>query len=224
VIGAILVLAMVLFLLWVGVSAWRAASGRQRELYAVLTAISLAFALGCAFDWFWQIAGVGVVFFLATGALVAARCSQLWQGESAAEVRRRSRLTIAGLAVAWLSMLALVGPLLGNYELEASNDAFAAENVDNAIAHANTARSIEPWAASPYRQLGLLAEANGEYGEAIHRFDQAIAREEENWALWYDRARAEYRAGNEAAAKEDLAEAKRLNPLEACLGEGFEGC
>jgi hypothetical protein len=224
VIGAIIVLAMVLFLLWVGVSAWRAASGRRRELYAVLTAIGLVFALGCAFDWFWQIAGVGVVFFLATGALVAARCGQLWQGESAAEARRRSRLTIAGLAVAWLSMLALVGPLLGNYELEASNDAIAAGNLDNAIAHANTARSIEPWAASPYRQLGLLAEANGEYAEAIHRFDQAIAREEENWALWFDRARAEYRAGNEAAAAADLAEAKRLNPLEACLGEGFEGC
>jgi hypothetical protein len=224
VIGALLVVAMILFLLWVGVAAWRAASGRQRELYAVLTAISLAFALGCAFDWFWQIAGAGVVFFLATGALVAGRCAQLWRGGDAGDSRRASRLTIAGLAVAWLSMLALIGPLLGNYELEASNDAIAAGNVDNAVAHANTARSIEPWSASPYRQLGLLAEVNGEYDQAVNRFDQAIAREEENWALWFDRARAEYRAGDEAAAREDLAEAQRLNPLEACLGEGFEGC
>jgi O-antigen ligase len=224
VIGAVLVLALVLFLLAVGVSAWRAASGRQRELYAVLTAVSLAFALGCAFDWFWQIAGVGVVFFLATGALVAARCGQLWHGESAADSRRRGLVTIAGLAVAWLSMLALIGPLLVNYELEGSNDSIAAGNVEKAISQANTARSIEPWAASPYRQLGLLAEVRGEYGEAIHRFDQAIAREEENWALWFDRARAEYRAGDEAAARADLAEARRLNPLEACLAEGFEGC
>jgi hypothetical protein len=224
VIGAVLVLALVLFLLWVGVTAWRAATGHQRELYAVLTSVSLAFALACTFDWFWQIAGVGAVFFLCTGALVAARCSQVWGGESAADSRRRSRVTIVGLAVAWLSLLALIGPLLVNYELNASNDSIAGGNVDNAIAHANTARSIEPWAASPYRQLGLLAEVNGEYSEAIQRFDQAIAREEENWALWYDRARAEYRNGNEAAAQADLAEAKRLNPLEACLAEGFEGC
>jgi hypothetical protein len=224
IVGAILVLALVLFLLGVGVAAWRAASGRQRELYAVLTSVSLAFALGCTFDWFWQIAGVGVVFFLCTGVLVAARCGQVWSGESVADSRRRSRATIAGLAVAWLSMLALIGPLLVNYELNKSNDSIAAGNVDNAIAHADTARSIEPWAASPYRQLGLLAEVNGEYGEAIHRFDQAISREEENWALWFDRARAEYRAGDETSATTDLAEAKRLNPLEACLAEGFEGC
>ena len=46
VVGAVLVLAMVLFLLWVGVSAWRAASGRQRELYAVLTAIWLTLRQG----------------------------------------------------------------------------------------------------------------------------------------------------------------------------------
>jgi hypothetical protein len=224
VVGALLVLAMILFLLWAGVSAWRAASGTQRELYAVLTTVSLAFTLGCTFDWFWQIAGVGVVFFLATGALVAARCGQLWGGDGDGASGRAGRFTIVGLAVAWLSMLALIGPLLVSYELGASNDAIAAGNVDNAIAHANTARSIEPWAASPYRQLGLLAEVNGEYDAAVHRFDQAIAREEENWALWYDRARAEFRGGDEAAARKDLAEAKRLNPLEVCLGEGFEGC
>jgi O-Antigen ligase len=238
VVGGALVIGMVLFLLWVGVSAWRAASGRQRELYAVLTSVSLAFAVGSAFDWFWQIAGVGVVFFLATGALVAARCSQLWHAAGERPFRQRSGLTVAGLAIAWLSMLALIGPLLVDYELTASNNAIAGGDAFNAVEHANTARSIEPWAASPYRQLGLLAEAQGEaaaergeqaaaqseYVEAVHRFDQAISRENDNWALYFDRARAEYRSGDEEAASADLAEAKRLNPLEACLAEGFEGC
>jgi hypothetical protein len=238
VLGGALVIGMVLFLLWVGVSAWRAASGRQRELYAVLLSISLAFALGAAFDWFWEIADVGAVFFLATGALVAARCAQIWHADGERPLRQRSGLTVAGLAIAWLSMLALIGPLLVNYELTASNNAIAAGNAFNAVEHANTARSIEPWAASPYRQLGLLAEAQGEaaaeqgdeatakieYAEAIHRYDQAISHENDNWALYFDRARAEHRSGDEEAAQADLTEAKRLNPLEACLAEGFEGC
>jgi hypothetical protein len=223
ILGGVLVLAMVLFLLWTGISAWRAANGRQRELYAVLVSISFAFALGAAFDWFWQIADVGAVFFLATGALVAGRCAQLRQDGGTAG-RGRSNLTVAGLAVAWLSMLALTGPLLVTHELNSSNSAFVAGDTANAIEHANTARSIEPWAASPYRQLGLLAEEEGDYKEAIHRFDQAIERESDNWTLYFQRARAEYRSGDEAAAQADLGEAQRLNPLETCLYAGAEGC
>jgi hypothetical protein len=232
IVGGLLTLGMVLFLLWVGVSAWRAASGRQRELYAVLLTVAFAVALGSAFDFFWQIAGVGVIFFLCTGALVAARCGQLWRaraagrsgaGDTTAPSPRYS-LVIAGLAISWISMLALIGPLLVDHELNSSTEAFATGDTPGAIGDANTARSIEPWAASPYRQLGLIAEEEGEYEEAIHRYDQAIERENRNWTLYFIRARAEHLAGQEEAAQADLVEAKRLNPLEPCLAEGFEGC
>jgi tetratricopeptide (TPR) repeat protein len=131
---------------------------------------------------------------------------------------------VAGLAVSWLAMLALIGPLLVDHELNSSTTAFAAGNTDAAIGDANTARSIEPWAASPYRQLGLIAEEEGEYEAAIQRYDQAIERENRNWTLYFIRARAEHAAGQEDAAQADLAEAKKLNPLEPCLAEGFEGC
>jgi O-antigen ligase len=231
IVGGVLTLGMVLFLLWTGFGAWRAATGRQRELYAVLLSVSFAFALGAAFDWFWQIAGVGAVFFLATGALVAARCGQVWRARAADGERARGEgqaprygLVIAGLAVAWLSMLALIGPLLVDHEIGDSTTAAENGNIPNAIEHANTARKIEPWAASPYRQLGLLAELQGDYPEAIGRYDQAIDRESNNWQLYYIRARAEHAAGQKRAAQADLEEAKKLNPLETCLTEGFEGC
>jgi hypothetical protein len=231
-VGGLLIVGMVLFLLWVGVAAWRASSGRQRELNAVLLVTSFALALGFAFDFFWEIAGVGVVFFLCTGALVAGRCAQLWRARNADRARpadtpqsgQRFGLVIAGLAVSWLSMLALIGPLLVDHELESSTTAFQAGDTPAAIGDANTAKSIEPWAASPYRQLGLIAEEEGEYKEAIHRYDQAIERENRNWSLYFIRGRAEQAAGQEDAAQADLAEAKRLNPLEPCLAEGFEGC
>jgi O-antigen ligase len=236
IVGGLLALGMVLFMLWVGFSAWRAAGGRERELYAVLLGVSLAFAVGVAYDWFWQLAMVGAVFFMATGALVAARCGQLWRARAATRARagieveaaanaesRRFGLAIAGLAVAWLTMLALTGPLLVDHEIHQSNAALPG-NVESAISHANTARSIEPWAATPYLQLGLLAQAKGEDEAAIGRFGQAIGRENHNWVLYYLRAKAEHQAGENEAAQADLAEANRLNPLETCLAEGFEGC
>src|SRR4029077_8134479 len=87
IVGGLLALGMVLFLLWTGFAAWRAGGGRCRELYAVLLGVSLAFAVGVAYDWFWQLAMIGAVFFMATGVLVAARCGQLLRARPAGPAR-----------------------------------------------------------------------------------------------------------------------------------------
>jgi O-antigen ligase/polysaccharide polymerase Wzy-like membrane protein len=227
VVGGLLVLAMVGALLWAGIAAWRAERGPRRDLYAVLLGVAFAFAVCSAIDWFWQIAAMGAIFFLASGVLVAARCAQLARQRAAAnghENQRRFGLAIAGLALAWVAALALVGPLLVDREIEASNAAVAAGNLADAVSHAETARSIEPWATSPYKQLGLLAEREGNYPLALERLDEAIDREGDSWLLHYLRARVEHKAGDEAAALADLREAQRLNPLELCLQGGFEGC
>jgi len=226
-IGGLLVLALIGTLLWTGVAAWRGASGPRKELNAVLLAACVAFAVGAAIDWFWEIAAVGAIFFCASGALVAARCNQLALARTARKGKDEGRnfgLTVGGLAVAWIAALALVGPLLVDREIDSSNAALAEGNVPSAVDHADTARSIEPWAASPYVQLGLLAESQGDYATASDRLGEAIDREEGNWQLYYLRARIEHRAGEGDAAAADLAEAKRLNPREECLGDGFEGC
>lgn len=228
-IGGVLVLAVVGVLLWAGFAAWRAASGPRRELHALLFAACLAFAVGAAIDWFWEIAGIGAIFFLCAGALVAARCAQLARARAQSNghdqgERRRFGLTVAGLALAWIVALALIGPLLVDREIDSSNAAAAKGEIASAVNHAETARSIEPWAATPYVQLGLLAESQGEYDLAAERMGQAIDREESNWQLYYLRARIRHEAGDEAGAKADLEKAKRLNPEEKCLEEGFEGC
>jgi tetratricopeptide (TPR) repeat protein len=214
-------------LLWTGVAAWRDASGPRRELNAVLLAACLAFAVGAAIDWFWEIAAAGAIFFLAAGALVAARCRQLAQARveaNGAGERQRFGLTVAGLGLAWIVALALIGPLLVDREIDTSNAAAARGDIAAAIEHADTARSIEPWAASPYLQLGLLAESQGDYAIAGQRLTEAVEREEGNWQLLYLRARIKHEAGEKAAAKFDLEEAMRLNPEEKCLEEGFKGC
>jgi hypothetical protein len=227
VVGGALMLALVGTLLWTGFAAWRAARGARRDLYAALFGVSLAFAVCAAIDWFWQIAAMGAIFFLATGVLVAARCAQVADPRTLDDGRaakRRYGLAIGGLVTAWIAAVALVGPLLVDREIRASNDAVVAGNLASAVDHAETARSIEPWATSPYRQLGLLAERREEYAAAIDWFDQAIEREDDSWLLYYMRARVEHKAGETAAAEADFAEALRLNPQQECLQAGYEGC
>ncbi len=221
VVGGLLVLALVGVLLWTGFAAWRDAPHPQRERYAALFAATLAFAVSAGLDWFWELPGLGGVFFLASGVLVAARCAQLSAapdpGLLARGEDRRFGLAVAGLAIAWIAAVALIGPLLVDREINASQSAAADGDLTSAIGHAKTARSIEPFAASPYVQLGLLAESQGDYATAAERLTQAIDREDRNWQLYYLRSRVEEEAGDRAAARADLDHARRLNPLEKCL-------
>lgn len=227
VLGGILVLVLVGSLLWAGLSAWRAAPHPRRELYGALFATTLAFAVGAAFDWFWELAAIGAIFFLAGGVLVAVRCLQLARAkasENGVAEGRRYGFAAASLAVAWIAAVALVGPLLVDRELDASRDAAASADLAGAVDHAKRARTIEPWAASPYVQLGLLAELEEDYPVAIAHFTEAIDREEDNWQYYYLRSKAKAGAGDEAAAEEDLERARRLNPQAECLQSAGWNC
>jgi tetratricopeptide (TPR) repeat protein len=226
-IGGLLTLAMVGFLLWTGFAAWRHARGAARELNAALLAAALAVAVGMGVDWFWEIAALGSVFFLATGALLAARCVQLARARAASETQTGSSgfgLAIGGLALAWITALALIGPYLVEHEIKSSQAAAAESNLGVAVERADTARSIEPWAASPYVQLGLLAELEGDYATGAEQMGKAIDREEDNWLYYYLRGRIEHQGGETAAAEADLGRARELNPMEKCLTEGWDGC
>ncbi len=220
-VGGLLVLGLVGWLLWCAFAAWRAAPPPQRERYAALLAAMLAFAISAAFDWFWEIAVLGGVFFIAGGLVVAARCSQIAADPRREESRnldgRRFGLTVTAMVLAWISAIALIGPLLVEREIDSSQAAAARGDLGAAFDYAGNARSIEPWAASPYVQLGLLAELQGEYAAATAHFTDAIEREDRNWLWYYLRSRVENAAGEEAAALEDLKRARQLNPRAACL-------
>lgn len=225
--GGLLVLALVGFLLWTGFAAWRAAPHPQREAYAALLAAMLAFAVGAALDWFWEMAGLGVVFFLAAGVLVAARCAQLAPRLAIrrnGEEERGWGFAAGSLVVAWITAIALIGPLLVENEIDASRSAAAENNIVSAIDHAERARSIEPWAASPYVQLGLIAQLQGDFPAAIEHFSNAIEREGHNWQWYYLRSQVEHEAGDAAAAQKDIERARQLNPRAGCLREKGWNC
>jgi len=221
-VGGLLALGLVGWLLWCGFSAWRNGAEPERDRHAVLLAAMLAFAVSAAIDWLWEIAALGAIFFAAAGVVVAARCAQIAadprrEGPGPGAENRRFGLTVTAVVIAWVSAIALVGPLLVEHEIDASRAAFDREDFGAAVDHAQNARSIEPWAASPYVQLGLIAERQGDYATANEDFEQAIERENRNWQWYYLLSRVRHEAGEEEAARSDLARARELNPKAKCL-------
>jgi len=214
--GGLLVIGLIGSFLWWGFAAWRKATEAEQERCAVFVAVLVACAVTFGFDWFWEMPVVGAILFLTAGALMNVSCEQL---QAPADGRRtvdgdgRYAFGVAGLAVAWVSMASLLAPLWTQRELRASQDAAASGDMPTAVRLAETARQIEPWAASPYVQLGLLAEAQGDDNAAVGRLDQAIHRENRNWQLYKLRAEAETRLGLSAAAAGDFRQAQHLNPI-----------
>jgi Flp pilus assembly protein TadD len=102
--------------------------------------------------------------------------------------------------------------LAAGTHLRNSRAAFDARNLARARSEALAAKAIEPWAASPYLQLGFVDAKEGNLPAAAHWLDEAISRSRRDWTLWLAAADIEIRRGRAGAARRDLAEARRLNP------------
>jgi Flp pilus assembly protein TadD len=101
--------------------------------------------------------------------------------------------------------------------LSNSYAAYRAGDGGRARSEALAAKAIEPWAAGPYIQLGFVAEAQHQYGQAVDWANEAIRRSRDDWNLWAAKAAFETGNGNLGAARRDLAEARRLNPHSGLL-------
>jgi tetratricopeptide (TPR) repeat protein len=120
----------------------------------------------------------------------------------------RGVFVLAGLFL----LLAQAIPLLVQVKLEDSQAALRRGDAKGALAAARTARRIEPWAASPYLQLGLVEERMGALRPARTWLRKALERDPRNWQLWLVSARVEAKAGRISAAKASLERAEQLNP------------
>ena len=189
------------------VGAVRSALALESAEVAAAAACGIAFFAAAAYDWVWQLAGIAVVgvgmLGFALGALPSHRTS------------RATRLGVLRPAVALVAVAAIIPQyvvLAAGSHLRNSQAAFRANNGDKARSEALAAKAIEPWAASPYLQLGFVSEAEGHYADAARRLDEAISRSKDDWNLWLVAARIQTERGKIALARRDLAEARRLNP------------
>ena len=174
---------------------------------AAAAACGIAFFVAAAYDWVWQLAGIAVVgvgmLGFALGALPSQRASG-WGRFGAL------RPVVAVVAVAAIIPQFVV--LAAGSHLRKSQAAFSARDAATARSQALSAKAIEPWAASPYLQLGLVSESEGNYDAAARSLDEAISHSRRDWSLWLIAARIEVERGAIGLARRDLDEARRLNP------------
>jgi tetratricopeptide (TPR) repeat protein len=113
--------------------------------------------------------------------------------------------------------------LAAGSHLRNSQVAFKAGNGPRARSEALATKALEPWAASPYLQLGFVAEAEGRWAEAARWGREAIQHSRRDWNVWANAAIFETNNGNIAVARRDLDEARRLNPHSTVLAKPKQG-
>jgi O-antigen ligase len=212
-------LGVVGFLLLVGVFGVGVAAGlarlrgqvdEERATVAALLALVLGFVLGAAIDWIWQLPAVAALGLVSLGLLTGPATLPRLRGERGLEVSFGVRAVL--VLVAWIAICAQALPFLASEEVAASQRAAARGELAEAVERADSARAIQPWAASPRLQLALLHEETGEIRRARRDIAAAIARDESDWRLRLVASRLSIKAGDVAAARRALARARALNP------------
>ena len=186
----------------------RSRDGESRDLAAV-TALFLAFCAAAAIDWMWELTVVSAVAFVCLALIVGPA------SDSAARQRRatsRPALVAVGLTAAWLLVCAQAIPYLSELRIRASQEAAARGDGVAALDAAESARAIQPWAASPWLQLALVREEGGDLEAAATAIARARARDSSDWRLWLVTARLQTKLGNVPSARASLGRARSLNP------------
>jgi tetratricopeptide (TPR) repeat protein len=104
--------------------------------------------------------------------------------------------------------------------IDQSRNDFKRADYSASVKAADQAVAAEPWSAEAYGQRGLAYEAAGNLNAAARDLKTARAKEPTNWAWPLLLVRIETERGNPAAARADLAEAKRLRPHASIFNHG----
>lgn len=204
--GLVLILVLSGSALGVAIAARRRSN--RRVTAGASTALLCVFAvylLSASVDWMWQSTAV-TVLALAGVAVVAARMSgprPAWRWPIRAGVT----------ALALVAGLVQIPGLISTIEIGRSQAAARSGASARALAWANDAVSVEPWAASPYEQRALVLESDGRMGSAAADERRAATREPTNYVHWLLLSRIETERGRYAAALADYQRARRLGRL-----------
>ena len=213
-IGLALLLAFLVSCLVAGASRLGSRTESERAAVAALLALVAAFLFEAGIDWMWELTAVSVVAVFALGLLTGPATEPELTGLRSVDPPRR-RLPMVRLAAAAVALGLVVAeaiPLLATMEVRRSQEAVAAGNVVEALDRAQSARSIQPWAASPYLQIALVEELGGRIPAAREAIETAISKDEDDWRLWLVAARIQTKAGAIVEARQSLARAEELNP------------
>jgi hypothetical protein len=193
-------------------------SGEDRTTIAALVGALVAFMVGAGIDWMWELTIVSLVGVICLALLVGpATDTGARAGVRAPRLRLPSRAAVIAVCAIAICLQGIL--LLSHTRLEQSQTAAANGDPAEAMSAANDARSLQPWASSPYLQLALLEEQSNDLSAARVRIGEALDRNRSDWRLWLVSARIETEAGNIPKARLDLRRAKTLNPRSPLFAE-----
>jgi hypothetical protein len=226
VLGGLLLLALIGSATAAIVRALRRTRGDERITVAALAAVCVGFGFAAAIDWMWELTVVSVLA-LAALALVAgpAAAGRDDPPTRASSAGRRPRWALrAPLVVLALGLvIAQAIPFAANAKVEESRKQASSGDLSQALADAQDARDIQPWAASPNLQLALVHQERGESDAALSAIREAIANDPSDWRLWLVSSNLQREAGNVPASRRDLAKAASLNPRSPLFAKRTRG-
>lgn len=193
-------LALILFAFARGL--WR---GRDRYVYAALTATALAWLVRAALDWDWEMPSVTIWLFCAGGAALA--LSERGRGR-ALRVATVPRLALSLVCIA----AALVPAALAVSEHRLENAEAALRRGDCAAAAREARRSLDVigFRAEPRQVLAYCAARRGDLAAALSEAREAARRDPGNWRYHYDVALITAARGRDAGPAARVAAS--LNP------------
>jgi predicted Zn-dependent protease len=144
--------------------------------------------------------------------LAAVAVSGLRDRERIGPGQRLPVLRVAVVVAALVALWRIVVPLSSTVEVRSSQAAAAVGAWPAALRDANTAKRLEPGAASPWVQRALVLEAVGDLGAARRTFSQALVREPTNSAWWLIASRLATEANRPRLALTDWNRARSLDP------------
>jgi hypothetical protein len=204
--GALLIIALMIAVLGWGVVQCRGADPARRTMLAAATAGCTVFAVAAGIDWVWELPVIPVCFLLLAASIAATRAT----APKAGGRRGGLRLGIVGLSLAGLIAVAI--PLASAASIRDSQNLVRSAQLGQALDAAATAKSIQPYAATPNLQEALIYEQAGDLKSAVASAHEATDDEPTNWRNWIVLSRLEARNGNADGAIAAYRHARDLNP------------
>ena len=206
-VGLLLVVGAMAGVVATGTAAVRRLDGEERAAACALVCVPAAFLVHSLADYDWDFLAVTAPALAVVGVLGSA-------GRPAAYVRSRL-VAAAAVLVAAAAVYSLASPALAERETERAAAALDRGDAAAALAHADSARSLDPFSLDPLLWRATALERLGRGDEAEAAYSDVLELQPENPDAWYEVGIARFVAGDDCRAYEALNRAYTLDPNSA---------
>ncbi len=196
-------------------------SHEARTRAAAMTAALVAFMVGAAFDWLWQMAVIPAAIMLLIGASLAPRpgTSAAYESADTGASHGAHRPThpaftarIVAVVAGLLCLLALAYPLTTTNAIVHSQNEDRVNDLPAALTSAREAVNLESGSAAAQLQLALVLEQLKQYPAATAAAQHAVTDEPQGWQNWLVLSRIYAERGEAQRSVYAYTQAKKMNP------------